>query len=112
MYKFELYRQLGLADISQSGGLKMNPENRRCKKVETIPLDAIKEKYARLFPGKTVRPAKPLRTTRGSLLIQETVSVKSNPTSRWAPLLSAISFPLPGGFEAFTRWKRVPLGTH
>jgi hypothetical protein len=27
-------------------------------------------------------------------------------------LLSAISFPLPGGFETFTRWKRAPPGAH
>ena len=36
MYKFERYRQLGLADFNQPVGLKMNPENRW----ETIPWDA------------------------------------------------------------------------
>ena len=71
MYKFERYRQLGLADFNQPVGLKMNPENRWVKKAETIPWDAIEEKYAKLFPGKTGMPAKPLRMALGSLLIQK-----------------------------------------
>ena len=71
MYKFERYRQLGLADFNQPVGLKMNPENRWVKKAETIPWDAIEEKYAKLFPSKTGMPAKPLRMALGSLLIQK-----------------------------------------
>ena len=71
MYKFERYRQLGLADFNQPAGLKMNPENRWVKKAETIPWDAIEEKYAKLFPSKTGMPAKPLRMALGSLLIQK-----------------------------------------
>ena len=54
MYKFERYRQIGLADFNQPLGLKMNPENRWVKKAETIPGDAIEERYAKLFPSKTV----------------------------------------------------------
>lgn len=49
----------------------MNPENRWVKKAETIPWDAIEEKYAQLFPSKTGMPAKPLRMALGSLLIQK-----------------------------------------
>lgn len=49
----------------------MNTENRWGKKAETIPWDAIEEKYARLFPSKTGMPAKPLRMALGSLLIQK-----------------------------------------
>lgn len=71
MYKFERYRQLGLADFNQPVGLKMNPENRWVKKAETIPWDAIEEKYAKLFPSKTGMPAKPLRMALGSPLIQK-----------------------------------------
>lgn len=71
MYKFERYRQLGLADFNQPVGLKMNPENRWVKKAETIPWEAIEEKYAELFPSKTGMPAKPLRMALGSLLIQK-----------------------------------------
>ena len=71
MYKFEQYRQLGLADFNQPVGLKMNPENRWVKKAETIPWDAIEEKYAQLFPSHAGMPAKPLRTALGSLLIQK-----------------------------------------
>ena len=71
MYKFERYRQLGLADFNQPVGLKMNPDNRWVKKAETIPWDAIEEKYAQLFPSKTGMPAKPLRMALGSLLIQK-----------------------------------------
>ena len=41
------------------------------KKAGTIPWDAIEEKYAKLFPGKTGMPAKPLRMALGSLLIQK-----------------------------------------
>ena len=71
MYKFERYRQIGLADFNQPFGLKMNPENRWVKKAETIPWGAIEERYAKLFPSKTGMPAKPLRTALGSLLIQK-----------------------------------------
>lgn len=49
----------------------MNLENRWVKKAESIPWDAIEEKYARLFPSKTGMPANPLRTALGSLLIQK-----------------------------------------
>ncbi len=71
MYKFERYRQLGLADFNQPAGLKMNPENRWVRKSATIPWDVIEEKYAGLFPGKTGMPAKPLRMALGSLMIQK-----------------------------------------
>lgn len=53
MYKFERYRQLGLADFNQPVGLKVNPENRWIKKAETIPWDAIEEKYAKLLQAKS-----------------------------------------------------------
>lgn len=71
MYKFERYRQIGLSDFNQPFGLKMDPENRWVKKAETIPWDAIEERYAKLFPSKTGMPAKPLRTALGALLIQK-----------------------------------------
>ena len=71
MYKFERYRQLGLADFNQPVGLKMNPENRWVRKAATIPWEAIEEKYADLFPSKTGMPAKPLRMALGSLMIQK-----------------------------------------
>lgn len=71
MYKFERYRQLGLADFNQPAGLKMDPENRWVKKAATIPWDAIEEKYAELFPSDTGMPAKPLRMALGSLMIQK-----------------------------------------
>ena len=51
MYKFERYRQLGLADFNQPAGMKMDSENRWVKKSSTIPWDAIEEKYAELFPS-------------------------------------------------------------
>lgn len=71
MYKFEQYRQLGLANFNQPVGLKMNPEKRWVKKAETIPWGAIEEKYAKLFPGKTGMSSKPLRMALGSLMIQK-----------------------------------------
>ena len=71
MYKFDKNHQFGLADFNQPMGLKMNPENRWVKKAETIPWEAIEEKYAALFPSKKGMPAKPLRTDLGSLLIQK-----------------------------------------
>lgn len=49
----------------------MNPENRWVRKAETIPLDALEEKYLKLFPGKTGMSAKLLRMAPGSLLIQK-----------------------------------------
>ncbi len=71
MYKFERYRQLGLADFNQPVGLKMNPENRWFRKSTTIPWDAIEEKCAGLFPGRTGMPTKPLRMALGLLMIQK-----------------------------------------
>ena len=71
MYKFERYRQLGLADFDQPAGLKMDPDNRWVKKAATIPWETIEEKYAELFPSDTGMPAKPLRTALGSLMIQK-----------------------------------------
>ena len=71
MYKFDKNHQFGLADFNQPMGLKMNSENRWVKKAETIPWEAIEEKYAALFPSKKGMPAKPLRTALGSLLIQK-----------------------------------------
>ena len=65
MYKFDKNHQFGLADFNQPMGLKMNPENRWVKKAETIPWEAIEEKYAALFPSKKGMPAKPLRTALG-----------------------------------------------
>lgn len=50
MYKFEQYRQLGLADFNQPLGFKMNPENRWVKKAATIPWDAIEEKICEALP--------------------------------------------------------------
>ena len=71
MYKFERYRQLGLADFNQPAGLKMDPENRWVRKAATIPWAAIEEKYAELFPSDTGMPAKPLQMALGSLMIQK-----------------------------------------
>lgn len=74
MYKFDKNHQFSLADFNQPMGLKMNSENRWVKKAETIPWEAIEEKYAALFPSKKGMPAKPLRTALGSLLIQKQLS--------------------------------------
>ncbi len=71
MYKFETYRQFGLADFDGPIGFKMNPENRWVKKAATIPWNDIEVKYAKLFPSKTGMPAKPLRMALGSLMIQK-----------------------------------------
>ena len=71
MYKFDKNHQFHFTDFNQPMGLKMNPENRWIKKAETIPWEAIEEKYAALFPSKKGMPAKPLRTALGSLLIQK-----------------------------------------
>jgi len=71
MYRFDKNHQFSLEDFNQPMGLKMNPENRWVKKAETIPWDAIEEKYAALFPSNKGMPAKPLRTALGSLLIQK-----------------------------------------
>lgn len=49
MYKFERYRQLGLADFNQPVGLKMNSGNRWIKKAETIPWNAIAKSMPDFF---------------------------------------------------------------
>lgn len=51
--------------------MKLNPENRWVKKAETIPWAAIEERYAALSPSNRGVPAKPLRMTFGSLLLQK-----------------------------------------
>ena len=71
MYKFNQNAQMSLYDFNLPIGLKMNPDNRWIKKAETIPWDAIEERYAKLFPSNTGVPAKPLRMALGSLLIQK-----------------------------------------
>lgn len=71
MYKFDRNHQFSLKDFNQPVGLNTNPENRWVKKAETIPWDAIEDRYASLFPSHTGMPAKPLRTALGSLLIQK-----------------------------------------
>lgn len=71
MYKFDKNHQFHFTDFNQPMGLKMNPENRWIKKAETIPWEAIEEKYSALFPSKKGMPVKPLRTALGSLLIQK-----------------------------------------
>ncbi len=70
MYKFNHNRQYSLDDFDQPIGLNMDPNNRWVKKAATIPLDDIEERYAGLFTSTTGMPAKPLRTTLGSLIIQ------------------------------------------
>ena len=40
------------------------------------------------------------------------IQLPSDSTSRWTPLPSAISFPLPGGLGTCTLWKRAPPGAH
>lgn len=49
MYKFERYRQLGLADFNQPAGLKMDPENCWIRKVSAIPWEAIEENMHSFF---------------------------------------------------------------
>ena len=56
MYKFDKNHQFRFTDFNQPMGLKMNPENRWVKKAETIPWEAIEEKYAALFPSKKGMP--------------------------------------------------------
>lgn len=66
-YRSKIVNLWSVYDYNQPVGLKMNLENRCVKKAETIPWDAIEEKYTRLFSSKTGMRAK----TLGSLLIQK-----------------------------------------
>lgn len=71
MYKKNRNKQLAFEHFDQPLGLKLNPENRWVKKAETIPWDAIGERYAKLIPSNRGVPAKPLRMAFGSLLLQK-----------------------------------------
>ena len=51
-----------------------------------------------------------VRQARGLPVVFPHNRLPSDSTSRWTPLPSAISFPLPGGFDSFTLWKRAPPG--
>ena len=64
MYKKNRNKQLAFSNFNQPLGLQLNPENRWIKKAETIPWDAIEERYAELFPSNRGVPAKPLRMAR------------------------------------------------
>lgn len=71
MYKKNRNKQLAFSNFNQPLGLQLNPENRWVKKAETIPWDAIEDRYAELFPSNRGIPAKPLRMAFGSLLLQK-----------------------------------------
>ena len=71
MYKKNRNKQLAFSNFNQPLGLQLSPENRWVRKAETIPWDAIEERYAKLFPSKRGVPAKPLRMAFGSLLLQK-----------------------------------------
>ena len=82
MYKKNRNKQLAFSNFNQPLGLQLNPENRWVRKAETIPWDAIEERYAKLFPSNRGVPAKPLRMAFGSLLLQRAcpkMSVNKNP---------------------------------
>lgn len=100
MYKFEHYRQLGLADFNQPLGFKMNPENRWVKKAATIPWDAIEEKYAKLFPSKTGMPVKPLRMALG----MERENIGSSKSADNSPLSSVAT-------DSCVSWRICKIGT-
>jgi len=71
MYKFDRNHQLKLTDFNMPAGLKLNMENRWVIYADMIPWIEIEDKYAKLFPGNTGMPAKPLRLALGSLLVQK-----------------------------------------
>ena len=71
MYKKNRNKQLAFSNFNQPLGLQLNPENRWVRKAETIPWDAIEERYAKLFPSNRGVPAKPLRMAFESLLLQK-----------------------------------------
>lgn len=73
MYKKNRNKQLAFSNFNQPLGLQLNPENRWIKKAETIPWNAIEERYAELFPSNRGVPAKPLRMALGSLIIQKQI---------------------------------------
>lgn len=49
----------------------MNPDSRWGRKAEVIPWNDIEDRYTELFPSQTGIPAKPLRMTLESLIIQK-----------------------------------------
>ncbi len=71
MYKFKREKQISFTDFNQPLVLQMNPDNRWVNKAAMIPWETIEAEYAKLFPSHTGMPAKPLRMTLGSLLIQK-----------------------------------------
>jgi len=69
MYKYQS-KQISVTDFGMPLGMSLDAGNRWVKKAETVPWDAIEEKYASLFESKTGTVAKPLRLALGALLIQ------------------------------------------
>lgn len=52
MYKFDRYRQLGLTDLDQLAGLKMNVEHRWVKRLPSFPGKQSKKSTRVFFPAR------------------------------------------------------------
>ena len=63
--------QITLTDFSQSCGVSLDPNNEWIVLANNMPWEKIEAKYAALFPSETGRPATPLRTALGVLIIKK-----------------------------------------
>ena len=71
MYKTEKMHQITFCDFNQSCGMQLDMHNQWVVAAKKIPWDKLEERYAKMFPAKTGRPAKPLRMALGALIIQK-----------------------------------------
>lgn len=63
--------QITLTDFNQSCGVSLDPNNEWIVLANRMPWEKIEAKYAALFPSETGRPATPLRTALGVLIIKK-----------------------------------------
>src|SRR5215469_193301 len=70
MYKFQS-KQMILLDFDMPMGLELDATNRWVKKAQSIPWDAIEQRYSELFKDSQYgNVAKPLRLALGALIIK------------------------------------------
>ena len=71
MYKASASHQTSFDEFNRSCGMNLDPTNDWCRIALLIPWHKWVSSYAALFPSRRGRPAIPLRTALGALLIQK-----------------------------------------
>lgn len=71
MYKQDEKHQVSFFDFNQSCGMQLDENNEWIVLADRINWEVLREPYAKLFPSKRGRPAKPVRMALGACIIQK-----------------------------------------